>query len=221
MLDETARTGTATGVGLVAVVLLAIVMPGLDSLWLNQLFYWDVFAAVWLACTVLAFRRCTPEQLDAWVRREDRRSHGWRRLMTGRSANSGVWLVAIGGVYAILAAAFVLPRAEELSRRWSELLVATGVLAVVLAWLTSQAAYTLHYIRIDRRHPGGLSFPGDGARPGGVAYAYFAVSVGTTFGTTDVDVLSSRVRRTVLLQNVYSFAFNTAVLAVAISTLVA
>lgn len=218
-LDELLRTSTAIAVATVALVLLSLALPGRGNIWLTQLVYWDVFAATWLACTFLAFRRRTPQQLEAWVRREDARPTGWRGWLYGRNASSGIWLVATGAIYAIIAAAFVLPRAERLSPRWSALLVAAAALAVVLAWVTSQVAYTLHYIRLDLRHPGGLSFPGDGGRPEVVDYAYFAFGVGTTFGTTDVAVLSGRLRRTVLVQNVYSFAFNTAVLAVAITAL--
>jgi uncharacterized membrane protein len=219
--DEVTRTTAAVAIGTVAIILLSLLLPGRGNVWLTQLVYWDAFALSWLVLTLLGFRRTTAGQLAAWVGREDARATGWRGLVYGRSAASVTWLVALGGVYATVAAAFVLPRAEELSPRWSEALVLTGALAVVLAWLAAQTAYTLRYVQLDHRHPGGLSFPGDGAAPRIVDYAYFAFGVGTTFGTTDVVVLTSRLRRTVLLHNVYSFAFNTAVLAVAISTLAA
>lgn len=220
-LDEGVRTLTAAAVSAIGTTALSLLRPDPnDNTWLTQLASWNFFAGAWLVFTAVAFSRRTPEQLRSWAHREDSRPGGWRSMVDGRAAHSAIWLVAIGGVYALVAAAFVLPRAEELSPDDSGFLSVMAALAVALAWLTSQTAYTLHYIRLDTRNPGALAFPGmEDGRPRLADYAYFAFGVGTTFGTTDVEVRSTRLRRTVTLQNVYSFAFNTAVLAIAVAAL--
>jgi uncharacterized membrane protein len=80
-----------------------------------------------------------------------------------------------------------------------------------------QVGYMLIYLR-EHADAGGLEFPG-GEEPGLVDFGYFAVAVavGTTFGTTDVTVVRSRMRRLVLTHGVYAFVFNTAILAVAVT----
>jgi hypothetical protein len=50
-------------------------------------------------------------------------------------------------------------------------------------------------------------------------FAYFAFSVGMTFGTTDVEVTSSGFRHVMLPHKLISFAFNTAILALVFSVM--
>ena len=52
-------------------------------------------------------------------------------------------------------------------------------------------------------------------------YVYFAVSVGTTPGTTDVQVDSRHMRRVVTAHALIAFAFNTVILALVLSALTA
>lgn len=87
------------------------------------------------------------------------------------------------------------------------------------SWLLVHTAYATRYAYAYYRSDGdrGLSFPGDGA-PECLDFAYFSCSVATTFGTTDVEVCSSRFRRIVL--GLVSFGFNTGVLALTFSVLV-
>ena len=83
-----------------------------------------------------------------------------------------------------------------------------GVLAV---------GFAVHYVRLDVRHSG-LQFPGS-EPPQFLDYLYFAVSVATTFGTTDVNVTDRLLRRTVTGQAVLAFAFNTVILALVLAAL--
>ena len=68
------------------------------------------------------------------------------------------------------------------------------------------------------REGGGLEFAGTDA-PDYRDFAYFAFSVGMTFGTTDVDVSSSSFRRVMLPHKLFSFGFNTAILALVFTVL--
>jgi uncharacterized membrane protein len=97
------------------------------------------------------------------------------------------------------------------------------VTAVVAAWLLTHTAYTLRYAHLyyrdDDEGEGGLSFPGDGA-PAYVEFAYFAFTIGMCFQVSDVAVTSRQIRRAVLGQSLLSFAYNTAILATAVSLVV-
>lgn len=64
----------------------------------------------------------------------------------------------------------------------------------------------------------GLDFPAE-KTPNWSDYIYFAIAVMTTFGTTDVTVTSSAMRRTVTVHAVVAFFFNTVIVAVLVSAL--
>jgi uncharacterized membrane protein len=50
-------------------------------------------------------------------------------------------------------------------------------------------------------------------------FFYFACAVGTTFGTTDVQIANQTIRRTVLRHGLLSFIVNTVILAMIVSFL--
>ncbi|MBO0803938.1 MAG: DUF1345 domain-containing protein [Nocardiopsaceae bacterium] len=114
--------------------------------------------------------------------------------------------------------------------------------AIVLAWLLLHAGYARFYAwRYSRREasagagavgtglaaegpsagpgPGrGLEFPAC-AVPAGTDFLYFAFTVGTTFAVSDVKVTTQAMRWHVMTHAIFSFFYNTIVLAVAIGLL--
>jgi len=92
--------------------------------------------------------------------------------------------------------------------------------AVVTAWAMTHTAYTLRYAHLyyrdDGDGEGGLVFPGD-TKPTYLDFAYFAFTLGMCFQTSDVAITSRPIRRTVLAHAALSFAYNTAILATAVS----
>lgn len=95
------------------------------------------------------------------------------------------------------------------------LVFAICIVAVVTSWLTLQVGFAIVYLGLFTEK-GGLDFPGDDA-PTMVDFVYFAVSIGTTFGTTDVTATQSRMRRQVLVHGLLAFVFNTLILAVSVT----
>ena len=90
-----------------------------------------------------------------------------------------------------------------------------GVLAMIMSWMLLQAGYARRYAAMDRRGPG-LVFP-DTARPSAVDFVYFAVTIGTAFSVSDVQVTTARMRWHVLVHSVISFFYNAAVVGYALS----
>lgn len=98
-----------------------------------------------------------------------------------------------------------------------------GTLATI--WLFANVVYAVHYAHVyyasdaetgaDR---GGLEFP-ETKNPGYWDFAYFSMTLGMTFQTSDVSVTSTRVRRVVLLQSLAAFVFNIGVIAFSINAL--
>ena len=99
-----------------------------------------------------------------------------------------------------------------------------GVLAVFCAWTLLHVGYAGFYRNLDTDEsssdqPGpGLRFP-DEARATTVDYLYFAITLGVSFASSDVEVIRRRTRWHVLVHEVVSFFYNAAVLAIAISVI--
>jgi uncharacterized membrane protein len=123
-------------------------------------------------------------------------------------------LVSLAGTVLELGAAKALPGGQA----WPH--VALAVATVVGAWLLLPTVFSLSYAsHFYRPGGGGLQFPGGepGFQPGYADFLYLAFTIGATAQTSDVAITTPRMRRLVLAQSLLSFAFNTAVLALAIN----
>lgn len=94
-----------------------------------------------------------------------------------------------------------------------------------LGWLTLHTIAAFHYANLfygPRTAESGpsLLFPGT-PEPGIWDFIYFAFVVGMTAQVSDVQVLSTSMRRATLGHSLVSFAFNTAIIAMAVNALVA
>ena len=100
-----------------------------------------------------------------------------------------------------------------------------AVSAAPLGWLTLHTIAAFHYANLFYRpRTAGdgpcLFFPGT-PEPGIWDFIYFAFVVGMTAQVSDVQVLSTPMRRATLGHSLVSFAFNTAIIAMAVNALVA
>ncbi len=124
------------------------------------------------------------------------------------------------GAGAMAAAVVVLPQAGDVpSALPAPVLVGICLGLIVTAWATMVLTYAVDYLRRDLTD-GGMRFPGDEQRVFS-DYLYVAVSVGTTFGTTDVEVTTSAMRRTVTGQGLAAFVFNAVIVAIAVASVAA
>jgi len=104
-----------------------------------------------------------------------------------------------------------------------------GVASVVLGWFAVHTMWAMHYAYEyyqaeeggrDGRKAGkvaeGLDFHSP-QEPSGIAFVYFSYVIGMTAQTADVDVVSNAMRRLVLVHSVFSFFFNTVIVAAAVN----
>lgn len=107
--------------------------------------------------------------------------------------------------------------------------IALGLAAVVLGWFTVHAMAGMHYafeyyeapdegdgLPAARGGTGGLNFP-DGDPPDGAAFLYFSYTIGMTAQVSDVTAASNAMRRRIALHAIFSFFFNTVILAAAVN----
>lgn len=194
------RVGT---IGSFAGACLELLIISWAGVWTLLLLFWDVVAIVYLVMTWAVFH---------WIR-DDR-----ARDLEAYQERWGFAMVTLAATSALAAAIVALPQINKFEQTRPELLLILAIVAIATAWLVTHTAFAVHYAYLYHRgeQPGGLRFPETSA-PGFVDFVYFACSVGTTFGTTDVEVTSTEFRRTVVRHGLLSFLFNTAILALTVS----
>jgi uncharacterized membrane protein len=109
--------------------------------------------------------------------------------------------------------------------------IVLGVVSVILGWLAVHTMWAMHYAfeYYDRPEAsgkakgkevvGGLDFPG-GDEPDGTAFLYFSYVIGMTAQTSDTAVTSNAMRRIVTFHSIFSFLFNTVIVAAAVNLVV-
>jgi len=103
--------------------------------------------------------------------------------------------------------------------------LALSVSTLVLSWLLAQCLFVLHYAHryfgdtdTDGREDGGIDFPGEPPKTYR-DFIYVAVCVGATCQVSDFDITTSRFRGLVTAHALFSFGFNTMILALGVNIL--
>lgn len=166
---------------------------------------WDVLALAFLFRQVRAMRRgrVGDESEPDWLLpvRLMRRRYGALIVASATGLSSGLLIVTV-----------------DQREDWSLTLEGIRVLAAltaVLAWLILHTGYAMHYANIYFAYGKGMNFPGT-STPNFLDFGYFAITLGATFATSDVEVTNRRVRHAVIWHSVLSFFYNAAVLGLAI-----
>jgi uncharacterized membrane protein len=141
-----------------------------------------------------------------------------------------ILLVMLAAVAASAVSLFLLlQRAQTLHT----LQLGLGVASVLLGWFAVHTMWAMHYAFEYYKTPdeergkkksgkvqAGLDFPGK-EEPSGVSFFYFSYVIGMTAQTSDTAVTSNAMRRLVLVHGVFSFFFNTVIVAAAVNIIVA
>jgi uncharacterized membrane protein len=197
------------GVGVLAFVICLFVLPKYAvAVGANALF------ACYLGLTAWEFRYLTPAFLKRRAADAD----------TPVVAIFGVTLIAVAVSMAFLFLALNGGGAPKLAE------VVASATSVLLGWFTIHTMAAFHYAyeyydvpkaSDDKtRVVGGIKFPGGDRQPDGVDFLYFSYVVGMTAQVSDVDVTSRAMRRLVVVHGVFSFFFNTVILAATVNVAV-
>lgn len=107
--------------------------------------------------------------------------------------------------------------------------VSLSIVSVLLSWFVVHTMASLHYAYeyyerqdegFDAGVVGGLDFP-EGSGPDGLAFLYFGYVIGTAFAVSDIRVTSAKMRKIVLVHSVFSYFFNTLIVAATVNVAVA
>ncbi len=211
-------------VATVAAVVVADQVPEDASVVASMLTLATVLLLLWSLLTWQRFHDAGDREWTTVARRAER-PPGTSRLYwwtMGRGTVQSISWVANAGTFGVAAGAVVLPTASLISPSGSTVLVVLAVTTVIASWVSVNVAFAVHYATCyHRRDDGapGLDFPGtrDPTLPD---FAYLSFAVGTTVGTTDVVVTSTRMRRRVLVHSLLAFVYNTVLVALVLSVVV-
>ncbi|MES2716215.1 MAG: DUF1345 domain-containing protein [Pseudomonadota bacterium] len=198
------RLATALAVG----TLVALLLPADWGAVQRALTGWNV--AVWLYLL-----------LAGWMMRHA--GHGHLRRVADQQADSAgtvLALVILASIVSLVGTVLELGAAKAGVGGQAVPHVLLAVATVVGAWLLLPTVFSLTYAaHYHRPGGGGLQFPGadSGFKPGYGDFLYVAFTIAAAAQTSDVAITTPAMRRLVLAQSVLSFAFNTAVLALAIN----
>ncbi|HWI31790.1 MAG TPA: DUF1345 domain-containing protein [Microbacterium sp.] len=191
----------------IAIVAASVVYVATSSF--IALIAWEAIAAVYLLAGFLIARRRSIDGAPAAGRTGVLDTLSWVLPFAAS-------LVGINS--AIL---FLLNRGSAAFRDDQALVIAVAAASgIVISWLLLHTGFAQMYQMMHDREPDvpGLVFPSKEA-PHLVDYLYFSFTIGASFATSDVSVVSTRMRWTVLGHSILSFFYNALVVALAIQIL--
>ena len=207
---------------------------GLETPWdiwaFRLMTYWVVWALTYLGLTWFLIIRSSAQQTRRWAL--DQRMPPRPNLSTMRSVvlrvlrvlflasrASSLFFIIFVSLVSLVLAISLAPEVRDLETARGVSLAFMAALGVLSAWGILHASYALHYAYLYYRSeesPGGLIFPGE-QNPTQRDFAYFALTVGTSFAVSDVDVTDGAMRQAVLGHQVLSFFYNTSILATVVT----
>ena len=149
------------------------------------------------------------------------RAADMRRQAKDNDANRALLLGISGTVMIVILVSVASEMMGGKSSAWG---IALIVSTLALAWLYSNTVYALHYAHLfylddtQGKDSGGIDVP-QCDEPDYWDFVYFSFTLGMTFQTSDVEITSPRIRRTVIGHCLAAFVFNIGVLAFTINVL--
>lgn len=170
----------------------------------------NVFFIVYLTLEFRKFRTLTPEYLRKHVATMD--EPAWVIVAVTFVAV----MVAVGSLFVLI----------NEGAKPSALDLVLALTSVALGWVSIHTMTALHYAHLYWRPAGkgsaiqqGLDFPGDD-EPGGYDFLYYALVIGMTAQTADINITKTGMRKLTLIHGVVSFFFNTVLVAAAVNVAV-
>ncbi|NIJ38974.1 putative membrane protein [Sphingopyxis panaciterrae] len=192
----------AYAAGLVLVASWAIVQDG--SALQDFLIGFDIVTALFLVSTIPLFRTHDPQVL--------------KRHAVENDANRVALLIISVAVSAVVLGA--LAQLVAGTGQYSKPLV---IVTLALAWFFANTVYAIHYAHLfytpgkaHGGHAGGLSIPSS-STPDYFDFLHFALILGMTFQTADIDITSRAIRRVSTWHCLEAFIFNIGILAFSIN----
>lgn len=182
---------------------------------LAYLYGWICFAGTSLFFSWVTILTRQPEQTGVIAREQD-------------SSALLIFLLVVTAAFVSLFAIILLLKAlPEGAKVQLSLHIVLSAVSIVLSWLLVHSLFTIRYAHLyydfskedspESECTGGLVFPGKDDQPDFLDFAYFSFIIAMTFQTADVNITGRHIRRLALLHGLFSFAYNTTIIALVIN----
>lgn len=175
---------------------------------------WDTLCAGFIASVLIGLGREAPSEIRARAAQDDE----------GRVAILTLALTA--AVAAVAAVALELSLAKEAHALERAARITLAFTTVAASWFMVHVIFALHYAHAyyDRdgeggEDAGGLRFPGDDDYPDYWDFLHFSIIIGVASQTADISITGKSLRRLSTVHSLFSFAFNTVIVALTINLL--
>lgn len=193
-------------------VAVTLLLPGSVAPTMRAVIGWDGGTTVFLGLTIIMAARATGESI--------------RRRAAYEDGARWVFLASVAGAafFAMFALLGVMRAAKAAGGAEMVMITLLAGVTVLLSWLLVHTIFAVHYAHdyfndLAENRPAGLDFPTEHDDPDYWDFLYFSFVIGMTAQVSDVQVLTQRWRRLVLVHGLLSFLFNTVVLALSINLL--
>ena len=187
-----------------------LVFAALPSSWAENsrlLVAWDIGVACYLGLAGIMALRSTTAKMQERAAQED------------ESAVVVLALTLAAAVASLAAIAVELSGIHDDQTGQQAFRLGIAAVTILCSWFFVHTIYALHYAHEyygDGGERRGLAFPHEG-RPDYWDFLYFAFNLGAAAQTSDVAIVSRRMRRLALAHTILSFLFNTTILALAVN----
>lgn len=187
-------------------ILIYVLLPEVWAVNSRLLVAWDIGVGCYLALAWAVAARSSTAKMQQRAAAEDEAAVVFLILTLGAAVAS---LAAIAvELYGIHAAGN-----EEVFRR------TIAAITILCSWFFVHTIYAIHYAHEyygDRGERQGLVFPHKD-KPDYWNFLYFSFNLGAAAQTSDVVIVSKRMRRLALAHTILAFLFNTTILALAVN----
>lgn len=196
---------TAFGIGILAFLLLLPVSMHTRA---KVLIAWNVTQWFYIARIMLLMFRAGPEHIRRRAREHEETADVVIAFL------SVATLMALGGIV------FEIISGKNTDGTHKLLHIALPAVTLIGNWLLIPLIFAVNYAHGYYCAPAEkkpLRFPDDIEHPSYLDFAYFAITIAVASQTADIAVTNSQGRKFVLVQSIFSFVFNTAILGLTIN----
>jgi uncharacterized membrane protein len=193
-----------------AVLVAVLVFAALPSSWpanSRLLVAWDIGVVCYLALAFAMATRSSTAKMQERAAQED------------ESAVVVLVLTLSASVATLAAIAVELTGIQQDQGTQQAFRLSVAAITILCSWFFVHTIYAIHYAHEyygDGGERRGLAFPHEG-RPDYWDFLYFSFNLGAAAQTSDVVIVSRRMRRLALAHTILSFLFNTTILALAVN----
>ncbi|MFC5824675.1 DUF1345 domain-containing protein [Nonomuraea insulae] len=219
LADDVARSRVCVAIAAPFIVASPFVIRNLDLQptlvgILTAFVIWSIYSIVYIGLVFGVFMRADADTLGQWLWAVPRPRTRAQRISGIINGYGAIWWALSGGGVSIAAMIVLMTTGESTPPA----IIWAGVVVLTASWAIIAVSFAVHYAR-EHALSGGLEFPGEAPRFSD--FLYLSLQLSTTFAGSDVVITTTRMRRFAALHGGIAFLFNTVIIAILVTVLLA